>query len=83
MKNYGISDISVRQDKKIFATGGWDGRCVQFYIGDETKSICLKFILSCCLHEYLTKELLAAQKFLCPAFAILGHHFGKIYVYTP
>ena len=26
LKNPGISDIAIRQDQRIFATGGWDGR---------------------------------------------------------
>lgn len=26
IKNPGISDVAVRCDQKVFATGGWDGR---------------------------------------------------------
>ena len=26
LKNAGVADVAIRNDQKIFASGGWDGR---------------------------------------------------------
>lgn len=28
LKNAGVADVGIRQDSKIIASGGWDGRLV-------------------------------------------------------